>query len=379
MTMKSAKIWCLVFIIFTTTPFVSFIIMKPILSHIDYGKRNAAYTYIYQGKYYDTAANSEDEKAPFPYISLENYSSFPSEFEKYFSDRLPYKKILVRFNSSVHYYLFKQSISKKVLIGEDDWLFLTSSVNYTYSNSPVLEDDLEKIACNLQNIKNMLAEKNINFVLLIAPNKETIYPEFLPDYIDISINPTQTDCVIDYIRKNTDISVVYPKRDLLDAKLKYPDLLLYHKLDTHWNNAGAYIACQSLLSNLGKSMPEISSMELQKISFSGSDLTNIIGMPIKSGTIDYIITSDTDVNTVLDEWDYNNSFKYHNDSKTGTIMVFRDSFSTALAQYLSTEYGTSIYPNINTDINQVDEYNPDIVVFEFVERQLFNLTSYTLN
>ena len=52
---------------------------------------------------------------------------------------------------------------------------------------------------------------------------------------------TCVDRLVDYLKENTDIRIVYPKQELLKVKEENPDILLYRKLDTHWNNVGGYI------------------------------------------------------------------------------------------------------------------------------------------
>ena len=55
-----------------------------------------------------------------------------------------------------------------------------------------------------------------------------------------------TDQIVEYLKTNTDIRVVYPYEELMRFKEKYPDEPLYYHLDTHWNELGAYIGAKAL-------------------------------------------------------------------------------------------------------------------------------------
>ena len=156
-------------------------------------------------------------------------------------------------------YKFKQSSSDKVVIGNHGWLFYKGDTNPVEQSmgywNLFTDEQLKTIADNLMSSKKVLENMGIEFILYIAPNKETIYKKEIPDYYELKSKTTCTDQLIKYLKENTDIRIVYPKAELLQAKSEEPDRLLYHKLDTHWNYAGAYIGAISLAKELGLNMP----------------------------------------------------------------------------------------------------------------------------
>lgn len=151
------------------------------------------------------------------------------------------------------------------------------------------KEQLKAITDNLLVTKRALERQGIEFVLFIAPNKETIYPEKLPDYYEFQDEESSTEQLIKYLRENTDIRIVYPYKELIKAKENRPDLTLYRQTDTHWNKAGAYIGAVSLAEELGVTMPGIDEVSLSQVRPLKGDLANILNIPEEKGEIDYNI------------------------------------------------------------------------------------------
>jgi hypothetical protein len=57
------------------------------------------------------------------------------------------------------------------------------------------------------------------------------------------------------------------------------------------------------------------------------------------------------------------------------VLIYRDSYANALVPFLIHSFGEVIYAATETkmgfDPADVDRYNPDLVIYEFVERGLF--------
>ena len=354
MEKKRSAIWIAIFLVITVSP---------------------VFTYFFLGAYVDSKNYENRNMTSKPILTTENYESFPEEYETYYNDNIPFRNQLIRFHNSIDYFLFKQSSSEKVAIGKDGWLFYCSNED----NNPVEQslgywnftnDQLKRIADNLTVTKRVLESQGIEFVLFIAPNKETIYMDKLPDYYEVKSRYTCTDQLIDYLMENTDIQVVYPKQDMLDIKEENPNILLYHKLDTHWNHAGGYIGAKSLASALGIEMPSFSEISLEPIASSSGDLTGMLNITIKNGDTDYKVFDITTLNTVNEKKDFGTEYIYHTaGADPRKLFVKRDSFSTALAPSLATQFEHSIWIHDQIfDQQQIFDYDADIFILETAER-----------
>jgi hypothetical protein len=187
--------------------------------------------------------------------------------------------------------------------------------------------------------------------------------------------------MVDYLRENTDIRVVYPKEELLEMRRENPDIVLYHKLDTHWNFAGGYIGANSLARELGIGMPLLSEVTIEQQFASSGDLTNMLNISIENGDIDYNITNISALNTENEKWDFLTEFIYHTPgADQRKLFVCRDSFATSLAPALATQFEESLWVHGSIfEQQRVLDYNTNIFVYETVERYENSLLNFKIN
>ncbi len=234
MTRKRSIIWIVLFLIIIASP---------------------RFTFFFMEKYVDTTNHEKRDDVERPVLNIYNYDDFPDDYESYYNDNIPYRNQLISLNNSIEYFLFGQSANDDVVIGKDGWLFYRDPTEQSLGYWQYSDEQLKQIANNLEVTDRILERHGIEFVLFIAPNKETIYKDKLPAYYETEDTYTSVDQLVDYLRSNTDIRVVYPRRELEKARDTHTDKLLYYKLDTHWNNIGGYLGTVSLAEELGVKMP----------------------------------------------------------------------------------------------------------------------------
>lgn len=221
----------------------------------------------------------------------------------------------------------------------------------------------------------------IKYILGFWPNKHTIYPELLPYSMSSQImgNTSLADQLVDYFKENK-IPFIDVRKDLLSSKKD--SSLLYHKLDTHWNNRGAFLAykafCLKSYATL-KLTPYIqSSFKVEEKSLLKGDLTMLLG-------VDKIIgNQDPSYNYILKDSALSYSIiknpkgfpsqsiitKNKHCTNRKKVLIFKDSFTTALVQFFSLHYHEIIYVHGALDESMVNRVKPDIVINTRVERYL---------
>lgn len=225
--MNKPKIWTVVFLCLILCPQIIWTLIVNNIDIKNYENRN---------RY---------EKPVLRYDTLMEYSE---EYEKYYNDTAPFRNELVRLNSWLNYHVFHESSNDLVMIGKNDWLFYTagkSPVKQALGNFLFSDEELKSIAYNLICAKKYLESRNIEFVLFIAPNKETIYYEEFPDYCYRISEETNTEQLIKYLHDNTDIRIVWPYNEMIKEKERL-DIPIYCHLDTHWNNGGGVYRGESI-------------------------------------------------------------------------------------------------------------------------------------
>ena len=235
------------------------------------------------------------------------------------------------------------------------------------------EDELASIAETLCISRDNLASEGCDFIIYIAPNKERIYADELPDYYGDPADEHAALQIYSYLKTHTDIKIVYPLTEMIDASQLYTDEYLYHKTDTHWNEMGAYTGMLSLLETVGITMPSIESdgMTIVAQKDTPGDLANMLnlGKSIEGG-MTYRVNGYLTHGIVNEKWDFYNEIIYHTDNgDPRRVFVWRDSFGSAMSDIIGSQFSYTYLRNAGSyDNSQVKENKPDIFVLETVER-----------
>ena len=138
---------------------------------------------------------------------------------------------------------------EKVLIGRDGWLFLQRDTN------DVVGQHTGRVRMGRERRhawREILAQRmswakrfGIVWVTLIAPDKESVYPEYLPPEI-VPSHRRPVHELLD-VARSVGAPVLYPVEELVAAKDQGP---LYFPTDTHWTHRGAYVAYRALCREL---------------------------------------------------------------------------------------------------------------------------------
>ena len=212
---------------------------------------------------------------------------------------------------------------------------------------------MQAVADKLTNERNQFANYGIDFYILSIPNKSSVYPEFMPDTIERVDTTSKTDLLMQYLEKNTDLNVVDAKPSLVKAKKKKQ---IYYKSDTHFNQIGAFVTVQALKDKIDGKTDTLKDVKFGKITnhYSG-DLARLCDMQD---------TFNNDIQYQLDPATVNTKIKSNK-----RILVIGDSYSDEMLSILSQYFAEARTVNIwSFEPNLLDEYKPDIVVWEHAER-----------
>ena len=324
-----------------------------------------------------------------PVFRLAEYDKFPAAYENYLNDMLPFRDQLIQLDSRINYFCFRKASNENVIIGKEGWLFYDGEddgdpIGCYRGTNLFSAEELETITKNLTDTKRYLEERDVEFVLMIAPNKERMYPEMMPDYFGEPAKEYAALQLIEYLREHTDLRIVYPYEKLAETKKELPDIALYHKTDTHWNYAGAYVACNALLGELQIDMPPLGDdrIRIKEIANVSSDLADMLHLKqdLARTEKNYAITGYDNHGLINEKWDFSTEFIYHSQgADQRKLFVCRDSFCSAMSDVLASQFNESymIYNHVYTNAAFVEQ-NPDIFVLETAERYLRDLLVFDI-
>lgn len=248
--------------------------------------------------------------------------------------------------------------STEVLLGKDNWLFYKT----TSDGNPIAdyqgtnhydEDTLKVTAQNLMHVRNTIESYGTEFIVMSIPNKETVYSEYMPDTIVQLNSESKTDLLLDYLEENTNLTIIDAKPALLAEKGSYQ---LYRKTDTHFNEIGSFIATQTLKKSVDGNCEALEDVKFDIIGEDcAGDLAQLCNME-DIFNYDTIYTIDPASVTV--------SLK--SDKK---ILFIGDSFGLEMENVMSNYFAEVDFVNVwSFDMDLISQYQPDIVVWESVER-----------
>ncbi len=343
-------------------------------------------TYNLLGNYLDKENYEKRNSSEAPTLNLSTLNSYSKKYEEFFDDNVPFRTQLIKINSFINCFIFKQSPISKVIIGKEGWLYYNPAgtdgdpMADTMGTNLYTEEQMKQCAENLIKVREQLKLRGKDFYIMIAPNKASIYNEYLPKKYNISEN-TRADLLVSYLKKHTDINIVYPKEELINKKNILSDALIYYKTDTHWNNLGGYIGAKSLLSSLNIKIPELENVEISEIERNIGDLSNMMALTEYFDDKDYQIkgySENSNVTSQILSKENSDIVKYNAENKdTRTLVLVHDSFSEAMIPYIKTQFNDFYSIHINSySANYLNSIDYDVVVLEVVERYLDNLVSF---
>lgn len=331
--------------------------------------------------------------------TFEDIKNFDTgKFESWYKDHFGFRNNYINLKNILYNqkiitipFVNKDIINKResgiAFSGKDNWLWLindNSILNYTnierYNN-----EELNRIQYNIEGAQEFFSNKNIELYFFISPDKNQIYPEFYPNYINRKSNYSKTDQLFDYLKKSkNNINIIYPKEELLKYKNNHDDLL-YWKTDTHWNTYGAYVGYTKLANSIKDNYLDIDILENDELSlkyekYPLGDLSNNFSDSSKIYNEFYRVYNKQDNYTFqYIENEQKDMIITKNNNKNIDVLMFRDSFASSMIPYISETFNNCIYIwdfNIRNNISKVEYYKPDIVIIEIVERNTKSIDSF---
>lgn len=192
--------------------------------------------------------------------------SFQPAFERRYNHRFSLRPLLIKSWNQIYYTLFAALPARKggtgVVLGTDNYLYEDAYIRTYNRNDDRTEDDLRTISRRVRELQDYLAARGIAFLLVIAPSKVEIYPEFVPEG-RLRPGRAQRRTVRDRITpllREAGVNLLDVHEWFLEMKPSSP-YPLFSKTGTHWNQYGAALVCSRIMRELerqtGRNFPDI--------------------------------------------------------------------------------------------------------------------------
>ncbi len=328
---------------------------------------------------------AEAPRLPESFRTLER---FPGSFDAWFGDHAGFRNslILIQNHLKTQTLGMRPSPTVNAVFGKKGWLFYSgeSALDYCEGRRPFTISELENWRHILQARHDWLSARGIKYMVVFAPMTASIYPEYLPDWVNRPVK-TRLDVFLDYMKSHSTVEVVDTREDMRRAKGADP---LYWRTDTHWNSLGAYVAYVSILHKLRNWFPNLvpvplSDFAVRPVFSPGGDLsimmTGTQGVITENGVVLFPghprLARDVEHNPYLSirPWTLGTRPKITECSRCGEqgAVFLGDSYLWGLQPYLSEHFGRAAYLMMaDFDPVVIEQEKPSVVVQEYLERAL---------
>jgi hypothetical protein len=332
----------------------------------------------------DPGAENRD-LARFPHIdgSLKSIADLPVAFSSWFDDHFGFRSRLVRWYGDVRLSGLGVSPSASVVKGQHGWFFYGDDMAVEdFGNvEPMTPEALTNWRAAVLRARDWLQARGIAYVFTVAPDKHTIYPDEMPDTLARIGTLSRADQLFTALQ-DTGLAVDV-RADLFDAKTRER---VYQQTDTHWNDRGALVAYQRIITAVRARVPGtppawsrddfapadrlVEGMDLARMMglmrvLREVDMTLLPTRPRRARVVDPAGARPTDEEgRLVTEVD---------DPSLPRAVIFRDSFTSRLVPFLSEHFSRAVYLWQNDfDAAEVTKEHPDVVIQQIVGRHLYN-------
>lgn len=299
--------------------------------------------------------------------------SFPADFDDWWEDHFGLREELVTAFNTITMATVRDTLNDKVTVGRGNYLFYSETLDDYLHLNTMSDEEIAKAAAVLRLVAEYCESRSMRFVFMCAPDKCTVYPEYMPGYLAPGSAPSNRERLYAALE-----ACGVETLDLAALLISHKgDGDLYYEQDTHWNARGARIAYRAVMALVaadGQYLTYEDDAGCEEYGWRG-DLHEFV-LPAAEGTLKYVeygesgdYATDAGTDAARDTF-----FGTSSDKNSLRLLMFRDSFAEALIPLVSANAGRAVYTKeFPYNLVFTDE-SFDAAVVELVERNIPNLT-----
>lgn len=330
--------------------------------------------------------------APAPRIGVDPLGKLAGKFDRYYSDHFGLRNELIRGRDLIMVGGLGVYHTDRVAVGDGDWLF--------FIGDRVLEDcqGLDGLSARqlrawqeaIEGKQAWLAEQGIDYLFVVAPNKESVYPDRLPGHLRRPGVQTRMDQLLAHLRDNSHVELLDLRPVLRRARQSGE---VYFPLDTHWNDRGAFAAYREICVWLRSRVADLRPLRMEDFRIERgagmNDLCALAGWHGMTRECERLVPRGgfraRPAAMVLDPADpWPSSTRLSRPSAVecagakGRLLMFHDSFfAQGVRDYLAEHFGRTVCLSTRADFDvlrlMVRQERPQVVIEEWVERALLDV------
>ena len=306
---------------------------------------------------------------------------FLAGWERYFGDHFGCRKVLVMWNNKLKWSLFHEKSVRNVLWGTDGWMYFSAAqmIEHYRGALQFSETELSNWQKLLEHRRDWLAKRGIKYIFILAPDKQSVYPENLPAWLQKLGGRTKADQFFAYMQAHSTVEVLDPRPVVLAAKKDAP---VYQKTDTHWNSYGAFVAGAEVIRTLAANqLPELAPLALDRFDYTnrlaaGGDMARSLGLSMTESNAFFFTPKPglPAVETFEPTGQHIKEMSYaKNPQGHGCAVIYHDSYGRYWVPFLGYDFAEAdFFWQYQLDPAFIEKHKPVVVVNEMLER-FFNV------
>ncbi len=207
--------------------------------------------------------------APPPDFRLTPLAALPAKIDTYYEDHVGFRGAIIHAAGLV-LYGFLHEPSGNVIMGKSS--AHGELPEYFYVAEGIIEDrvalgqltptQLDIWKRSLESRASWLQRRGIAYLFVIMPEKSSVYPELLPDYLQTYIGPTRLDQFAKYFNdRHSSVPILNVKTKLEQNKPAGP---LFFPFDSHWNGRASFFTYQAIVNALRPRFPDLTPGQMDR-------------------------------------------------------------------------------------------------------------------
>jgi alginate O-acetyltransferase complex protein AlgJ len=305
---------------------------------------------------------------------------------QWLNDHLGMRFPLILLDSHWRVRVWRFRFRRDVLFGHDSWLFWNDGppapavrMSDVRGQLRMAPGDVARLDRQMATARDAFAACGKSALVVIAPNKQSIYPEALRD--GAAYARSRLDDVLDRLAPGTRAMFVDPRAELRAAKSRRA-VPVYYRTDSHWNDLGAFIAYQKIVAALAQAgaieraeLATLDDFTMHTAPFAGGDVAvRVLFLPwnFADETVELRPKKQEQSLEVRTERD---RITVLNPAGKGRLTIFADSFGPPLATLLARHFrevellSRPSWPAL-FDGEEIARRNADVTLIEIAERSL---------
>ena len=319
----------------------------------------------------ETLGNSVPREKPTLFREDGSFETdYPEKLGDYLEDRLFLRAEMITADAVLREKLFGVSSKESVIAGTDSWLYYEATLDDYQHTGAQSGRGLFNAARNLRLMQDYTELLGKKFLFAVAPNKNSLYPEHMPDRYRVRENAeSDAERLAAYLEQEGVHSL-----DLFRL-FKEQEEVLYYARDSHWNEKGAVLVFNAMLDALGIAHEDYADVTPKQTKDYVGDLARML----------YPAGSEPEVRLryLNPSWEYvtdtaspeENYIRTACASGEAKLLMYRDSFGNSLLPYLAEQFEEAVFSRVVPyTMTELVTTGADVLIVEKVERHLPTLS-----